>query len=323
MITPLSLGNKTFPVNLIQGPLAGFSCSPFRVLTWRYSKPAFTCTEMISCKALCQQPKVSQKRYLEKNPHEGPVCFQLFGNDPKELSEATKIVTDFGADLLDLNCGCPVKKVRSQGAGSALLANPTKIYHLINSMKQNTHIPVSIKIRVDAESKDKYNSEIAKVVAESGVDFLVVHGRHWTNGYNIPCNYEQIQFFVDALKIPVIGNGDVACINSLKKMLATGCTGAMIGRAGIGQPWLIGKLIAEMNNESFSLPTPKEIGVAFLEQVQLLIKLFDNEKFAIIHARKLASCYAKRLPQRGEFSSLVNKCENLEDLKLICGQYFA
>ena len=128
MIKPLVLGNKTFPVNIIQGPLAGVSCAPFRALTWRYSQPAFSCTEMISSKTIIYQSALAQQRYLKKDPQEGPVCFQLSGHDAAELAEATKRVADYGADLIDLNCGCPVNKIRSKGAGSSLLMQPMKLY---------------------------------------------------------------------------------------------------------------------------------------------------------------------------------------------------
>lgn len=322
MITPLALGNKIFANNLIQGPLAGFTCAPFRVMTWKHSKPAFSCTEMISCKALLRQPRLSQQRYLIKNPEEGPVCFQLFGNDPKELAESTKIVTDNGADLIDLNCGCPVKKVRKQGAGSSLLTDTPGLYALICAMKQNTHLPVSVKIRVENNSSEKFNSDVAKAISDAGADFVVVHGRHWNDGYNIPCNHDQILFFVDQLKIPVIGNGDVACINSLKKMFTTGCAGAMIGRAGIGRPWLIGKLIAEMNNENFSMPTPNEIGLMLIEQITQLVDLLGSEKFAVLQGRTLAHHYARGLPHKKEFCEAIKICDNLNDLKTICLRYF-
>lgn len=322
MLKPLLLGNKSFPVNLIQGPLAGVSCAPFRLLTWEYSKPAFSCTEMISCKTLIHQPKIAQQRYIAKLPGEGPVCFQLSGVDSNELSEATKIATDSGADLIDLNCGCPVKKIRSRGAGSSLLTNPEKLYQLIHAMKQNTHLPVSIKIRVEGCSDEKFNQEIAKVVSDAGLDYLIVHGRHWTEHYETPCRHDQIQFFVEELKIPVIGNGDIRNLNSLKQMFATGCAGVMIGRAGVGQPWLIEKLISEMQDKSFIMPGHSEIGLIYIRHVELLIELLGNEKFAILQARKLAKYYARLLSNRMEFADAVNNCESLQALRELCLKYF-
>ena len=279
VITPLTLGNKTFPVNIIQGPLAGVSCAPFRLLTWQHSQPAFSCTEMISCKTIIHQPHLAT-RFIKKDPDEGPVCFQLSGNDPKELAEAVKRVTDHGADLIDLNCGCPVKKIRSKGAGSSLLTDTTQLYALISAMKAHTHVPISIKIRVQGKSNDTFHREVSTVVNDAGADFLVVHGRHWTEHYETPCHHDDIQFFVETLNIPVIGNGDIACITSLKKMFATGCAGVMIARAGVGQPWLIKKLIAEVTQTSFSLPTLTDISAMFIQHIEQLTILLGNEKFS-------------------------------------------
>jgi tRNA-dihydrouridine synthase B len=322
LIKSLSLGNKTFPINLIQGPLAGVSCAPFRLLTWRYSKPAFSYTEMISCKTLVHQSERSRRRFIEKYPDEGPVCFQLAASDPADLSEAVKRVTDSGADLIDLNCGCPVNKIRSKKAGSALLSDPTKLYQLMQAMKKSTHLPVSIKIRVDGKSGEKYNQEIAKVVSDAGIDFLTVHGRHWTEHYDVPCRYDEIQFFVEALKIPVMGNGDVSCVDSLKKMFATGCAGVMIGRAGVGKPWLIASLAAEMRGEHFVEPSLKEIGNMLIEHVTRLCDLLGNEKFALLQARKFSKYYACGLKESAAFYAAVNGCEKLEELVLLCERYF-
>ena len=322
MIKSLALGKKHFPVNIIQGPLAGVSCAPFRRLTWQFSQPAFSCTEMISCKTLIYQSKASQQRFVKIDPHEGPVCFQLAGSDPKELADATKIATDYGADLIDLNCGCPVKKIRNKGAGSRLLTESAKLYQLICAMKQNTHLPVSIKIRVEGGGSEKFNLELVKMINDAGADFIVVHGRHWTEHYETPCRHDEIQFFVEQLNIPVIGNGDIACIHSLKKMFATGCAGVMIGRAGVGQPWLIGQLMAEMRQEKFLIPSIEKIGLTFIEHVQDLAILLGNEKFAILQARKMAKYYARHLPNKLEYCAAINNCVDLADFNAICLSYF-
>ncbi len=321
-ITTLKLGTRTFPTNLIQGPLAGVSCAPFRALTWQYGQPAFSCTEMLSCKTLLHQPKLAQARYLMKAPAEGPVCVQLSGHDPKELSESVKRITDFGADLIDLNCGCPVPKVRNKGAGSSLLTHPSRLFQLIHAMKQNTHLPVSIKIRVDGRSSDRFNEEISKVVHDAGADFLIVHGRHWTEHYETPCHYEDIQFFVETLKIPVIGNGDTACVTTLKKMFSTGCAGVMIGRAGVGQPWLIKQLQAEMTGAHFLTPSLPEIGEIFMTHIQGLSDLLNSEKFAILQARKFSKYYARTMKNKTEFCLAINECKEIVTLKEICRRFF-
>jgi tRNA-dihydrouridine synthase B len=321
LVSSLTIGNLQFSNNLIQGPLAGISCAPFRRLASMYGKPAFTYTEMISCETLIHDTK-NNHRFVAISPDEGPVCFQLSSKNPQRLGEAVKLVTDLGADLIDLNCGCPVNKIRTRGAGSKHLTNPSHLHDMITAMKSNTHVPVSIKIRVDGNSHDQYNQEVAQVVRDAGADFLTVHGRHWTDTYDVPCHYEQIQFFVDALNIPVIGNGDVACIESLKKMLSTGCAGAMIARAGVGQPWLFAKLLAELNEQPFELPPHSQIGELFLEHVSELIELMATEKFAVIQARKFAKYYARHSPNRAEFTNEVNQCEQFSLLQDIVSRYF-
>lgn len=321
MLKPLTLGNKTFPNNLIQGPLAGVSCAPFRALTWRYSQPAYSCTEMISCKTLIHQSNQAKHRYVSKDSEEGPVCFQLAGNDPQEVAEATKRVTDYGADIIDLNCGCPVNKIRSKGAGSRLLTDAPALYKLIVAMKQHTTVPVTIKIRVEG-ADEIFHQDIANVVRDAGADALVVHGRHWTQHYETPCRYDAIQFFVDALSIPVIGNGDIACSESLKKMLATGCAGVMIGRAGVGQPWLIRQLITEWNGDTYALPELSERGAMFLQHVKQLSQLLESEKFAVLQARKFAGYYARGCDHRPDIVKAVNQCDTLSGLEALIIRFF-
>jgi tRNA-dihydrouridine synthase B len=276
---------------------------------------------MLSASALIRKPIHAQRRFVAKDPAEGPVCFQLAASETKDLTEAVKISTDCGADLIDLNCGCPVKKMRSKGACSSLLTNPQKLFQLITVMKQNTHLPVSIKIRVEG-GDEKFNAELVKVISEAGADFLTVHGRHWTEHYETPCRHDQIQYFAEEMKIPVIGNGDVSCVDSLKKMLATGCAGVMIARAGVGQPWLIKKLIAQINNEEFTPPSREEVKTLFLQHIQQLGELIGGERFAVIQGRTFAKYYARGMPKRSEFCFAVNKCDNFENLKTICDTYF-
>lgn len=314
MIKPLSLGNKTFPTNIIQGPLAGISCAPFRLLSWRHSQPAFNCTEMISCKTILHQAPHAKRRYLHKDANEGPVCFQLSGNNPQELGEAVKQVTDVGADLIDLNCGCPVKKIRSRGAGSSLLTNPQTLYSLITAMKSNTHLPVSVKIRVEGGG-ETFNQEVAQAVSDAGADFLIVHGRHWTQHYETPCRHDAIAYFVENMKIPVIGNGDIACVESLRAMLATGCAGVMIGRAGVGQPWLIQQLTQALQGKIWQPPSIDNMRNALLEHIDGLVALLESEKFAVLQARQFIKYYARQLPQRGALQAAANNCYNLADLK--------
>lgn len=319
----LTIGQKTFTNNLIQGPLAGVSCAPFRYLIWKYSQPAFIYTEMISCKTILYQPKLAT-RFLTVDPEEGPVCFQLSSQNPHELGEAVKRATELGATLIDLNCGCPVKKIRSKGAGSRLLADAGLLYQLITAMKQNTHLPIGIKIRVDSQSGEQFNASVAKAVSDAGTDFLVVHGRHWSEHYETPAHHNEIEYFAQSVSIPVIGNGDVNSLASLHTMLTTGVKGAMISRATIGRPWLLGEWQANLKQQPFTQPTLKEIGELFFIHVTRLSVLLNNEKFALIQARKFAKYYARPLSatETAAFLQAMNQCETLLHLEKIYQQYF-
>lgn len=315
---PIHIAGQDYRSPLVQGPLAGVSCAPFRELVWEHGNPAFTYTEMISCKTLIHQSKAAHRRFVYKSPEERALCFQLSANNPAELALGTRITHDYGADLIDLNCGCPVKKIRSKQAGSYLLSQPSLIYQLIRAMKNNTDKPVSIKIRVDADSDDQFNEDIAKAVMDAGADFITVHGRHWTHGYDVGCAYEDIAYFVHALDIPVIGNGDVRDETSLKRMLATGCAGAMIARAGVGQPWLT-KLLTQPETQ---VPSAAAIGDMFIKHVRGLIELHDSETFAIIQARTLAKYYARDIPQSKAFCEAMNRCKIFNEVQSLIESCF-
>ncbi len=318
MIQPLQIGDKLYRSNLIQAPLAGVSNAAFRKLIWRYSQPAYTCTEMISCKTLIHQSDAFLNRFIHKDKEEGPLCVQLSGRDPQELALATIKATAKGADLIDLNCGCPVKKIRQRKAGSALLSQASLLFKLMITMKQHTHLPVSIKIRVDGASGDQFNRDMVQAINDAGIDLLIVHGRHWTEKYNVNCRYDEIRFFVEHANMPVIGNGDVSSASSLQAMWATGVAGAMIGRAGVGQPWLIQTL---MDNTCLP-PSLMEIGQLFVEHTRDLAELLQGEKFAVLESRKLAKYYARNVPNKDEFCAKINLCENLQQVMDVSLTYF-
>jgi tRNA-dihydrouridine synthase B len=314
MLKPFLLADHQFANNIIQGPLAGISNAPFRVLTHQYGAPAFTCTEMLSSKTLQHAPASLLKRFLKKDNREGRVCYQISGTDPADIAEATKIVTQAGADILDLNCGCPVSKIRKRGAGSALLSQADNIFRLITAMKNNTHIPVAIKIRVDGNSADNFNAEICKMICDSGLDLLTVHGRHWTEHYESACNYEQITYFVEHLSIPVVGNGDIQCLASLSKMYETGCAAVMIGRAGIGQPWLAQQLLADYRGEAFTVPELHIVKEIFLRHIQGLAELLESEARAVMQARRLAKHYFAAISDYLVHLESINQCLTLVEL---------
>lgn len=320
-LKPLKIGTKTFPINLIQAPLAGISCAPFRQLVWDFGSVAYCCTEMLSAHHLDSGVDRSP-RYNTKYPSEGPLCFQLSGNQPDVLARASARAIALGADLLDLNCGCPQPKIRKKGCGSQLLTQEKTLTQLIQAMRQNVSIPVTVKIRIDGNQGEYCDIELVKALEQAGADAIIVHGRHWTHDYDIPCQVNRIAQIVDAVNIPVIANGDVHDVQSAKDMFEqTHCAGVMIARASVGQPWLFQQIAAELTGQPFEKPNLYKIGRLFLEHAKGLIDL-DGEKNAMMQCRKFGKYYARELPEKQFFLDQLYQLQTLAELTGCIDQYF-
>lgn len=308
----LSLGKLTLKSNLIQGPLAGYSCAPFRQLIWRFGNPGFCCTEMISAKDL-RHRKQAPQRYLYRDPAEGPLCFQISGNDVDDIAYATTIVSKAGADIVDLNCGCPKPKIRGKGLGAKLLTQPDLVYKLISAMKNNTDASVSIKLRVSDPVGDHDDFAVVDAAEAAGVDFIIVHGRHWTENYDVHCRLDSIKRVKSYAKVPVIANGDVDSAASLKMILDhTGADGAMICRASVGRPWLIGQIQAELAGMDYLMPDAAVISETFRDHLRLLAEL-DGEYLATLQARKLAKYYSRHCPGATEFVLAMQRVASMDE----------
>jgi len=314
----LTLGNMTFASNLVQGPLAGYTCAPMRAQTWKFSNPGYCSTEMVSATHLIHA-KQPPPRYTERDPSEGPLCFQLSASNPENLARATTVVNQIGAEVVELNCGCPVNKIRRKGAGSRLLSQPDHLTRMITALRTHTDAVVSIKIRVSGDSDDQHDLELAQLIEQAGADCLVVHGRHWTERYDVPCRYEQIARLVQAVSIPVIGNGDVEDKASLERMLkTTGCAGVMIARASMGQPWLF----RQLTDPTFTLPAAEVIGATYIEHIEGLAQL-DNPFRAVLQARKMGKYYARdHLADKSVFLAELMECEDLTAFRCLVTDHF-
>ncbi len=323
MIKPLKIGQHTFTSNLIQGPLAGFTCAPMRVQTWRFSQPAYCSTEMVSATHLVNA-KHTPRRYIERDPSEGPLCFQLSADDPEILAKATLDINKLAPEIIELNCGCPVNKIRRKGAGSKLLSNPEQLKRLIEAMRSHTKAAISVKIRVSGEHQDQDDLQIAQIAEQMGADALVVHGRHWTEGYDQDCRLAQIKRLVNAVKIPVIGNGDVKDLPSLSRMFeSTGCAGVMLARASMGQPWIFSQLEATYQQRPFEKPTAPQIGEVFINHIERLAEL-DSPFLAVLQARKMGKYYSRyAIKAHQEFTTQLTHCNTLDAFIQLVQQYFS
>lgn len=320
-VKPLTIGSLTLENNLVQAPLAGYSSMPFRLLSWTLGRPGLLATEMISANALFQGAP-SQEQYLLKSPQEGPVLYQIWGAEPDPVGYAAAKVTERGADAVDLNCGCPVRKVRAANAGSKLMEDPARIGRLVATMRKNTNLPVSIKIRVGT-AEGRFNAvEIARIAENEGADWITVHGRHAKEAYGTPCRYEEIARVVGAVSIPVVGNGDVRDGATARAMFEkTGVIGAMVGRACMGAPWVFDRIKTECSGKEYRPPSVPEIGRIILRHHDLLVELLGEER-AIRYCRKLGSFYSKSFAGAREFRNQLNFCHTRDDLETLIDRYF-
>ena len=287
----ITIGSLPFASPLIQAPLAGISCSAMRRLAWRFGGLAYACTEMLSAHQLAHELDKSP-RYHHISSDEGPVCFQLGGNNPDWLAGAACKAQAYGAQLIDLNVGCPKPKIRNKGSGSALLGDPEHLKALILAIKKEASCPVTVKIRVDGDSGDKYNDSVLEVIHQTMPDAVIIHGRNWRDDYSCAVHTEQIASFVRHCPCPVIANGDVSDGKSALHLLqSTGAAGLMVGRAAIGKPWIFQKIQTEMQGDIYKRPALELQTALFIEHLQHLIALEDNEYLGCIQARRLAKHY--------------------------------
>jgi tRNA-dihydrouridine synthase B len=222
---------------LILAPLAGYTDLPFRLLCRQFG--AGLCyTEMISCHGLVYK-KEKTIRMTRTIPEERPVALQLFGADPDKMGQAAALVSDMPFDIIDINMGCPVKKVTKKGAGAALMKDLKSAATIISEVYRNTSLPVTVKIRTGWNHDSIVAPEFAKMAEDNGASAIAVHGRTWSQGFGGQVDWETISRVKKNVSIPVIGNGDVNTHQeAMRAMQKTGCDGIMIGRAALGNPWI-------------------------------------------------------------------------------------
>ncbi len=309
MSPPLSIGKLQFKHRLIQGPLAGYSCAPFRALFSHFTQPAYCVSEMLSAHDVLQKHS-DHGRYLYRSPQENLLCYQISGTDPTVMANAALKLEALGADLIDINCGCPKPKIRKKGAGSALLEQPQQLIKLIKSVRNAIQCPLTVKIRLQGNDNDM---QIAQSIADAGADALIVHGRHWTEDYDTPCNFQQIGLIKRSIPIPVIANGDISSIDTLHQAIThSHCDGFMISRASTGKPWLFQELLS---SSVMNINIEEKMNL-FISHLKALANL-ENEYQAVLQSKSLVRYYFKnRLTQ--EFLQQYYTLSNLKEIETLC-----
>ncbi len=300
--------------NLILGPMAGFTDLPFRALCIEQGA-TFTYTEMISAKALFYKNR-NTLPLLATSPGERPVAVQLFGNEPDLLAEEAAKLEDGPYDVFDINMGCPVQKVVGNGEGSALMREPKKVEAIITAMTKRLSKPVTVKIRKGFSEKEVNAVEIAKIAEGSGASAIAIHGRTREEFYHGKADRKIIAEVKKAVRIPVIGSGDIYTGKDAKEMFdETGVDAVMVARGARGNPWIFRQIRTYLETgEEAERPELNEVRDMILRHVHLMID-FAGEDAAIRQMRKHVGFYVTGYRDAARMRREINRCITLEEFE--------
>ena len=313
----ISIGSLRLKNNLIAAPMAGISSLPYRMLAMEQGC-ALAISEMVASEGAIRAKEKSEK-YYRNDPSVRPFGIQVWGAKPAIVYDAIKMLENLPVDLFDINMGCPAKKICKKGAGSALMKTPDLALEVIRSARKATDKPLTVKIRAGWEQTQINCVEIAKLAESEGADAITIHPRTRMEWFKGKSNWELIGQVKAAVKIPVIGNGDVKNREDALKMLeTTSCDAVMIGRAAVGNPWIFREIL----EENYEHPNRKEMGKTALRHLEMLNEFYDDNR-AILNMRKMLPWYGKGISGVKHFLRDIYKIDDHDVLVNRIKEFFS
>lgn len=295
-------------------PMAGVADRAFRRLAREFGAD-WTVSELISAKGAHLGDKKSAAM-MDIVDAERPTAIQLFGADPISMAHAAKMAAERNPEFIDINMGCPAPKVAGQGGGSALMGNPKLAGEIVRAVVDAVDLPVTVKIRTGLDDAHINATEIARIAEANGAKAIAIHGRTKQQMYAPPVNLEQIALVKKAVKIPVIGNGDIDSPEAAKMMLEeTGCDHIMIGRAAMGSPWLFSRVKSYLEKGSYAPEPPLEERMEILRRQAGYMQIYRPERNAMLELRKHAAWYMKGLRSAAELRRKAAEINTIADLE--------
>lgn len=331
-MSQVTFGNITLPHGLALAPLAGVSDRAFRRVC-RACGADFTVSEMVSAKALCYEQRKRDPKNRSVSGQlasvmkdELPMAVQIFGSEPDFMAEAARMIeaneyigcmSEVPPSAIDINMGCPVRKVTGNGEGSALLKNPGLIGEIVTAVARAVKLPVTVKIRAGWD-KDSINApEVARIIEASGATMLTVHARTREQMYEPGVDRSVITAVKQAVSIPVLGNGDIyTAADALSMMAETGCDGVMIARGAMGNPWVFSEICAALDGRDFTLPSASERFEVALAQVREMITE-KGERVGVAEAKKHLSWYCHGMEGAAAARSRLMQAVSYDELAAI------
>ena len=316
----LEIGNIKLENRFILAPMAGITNLPFRLIIKKLGA-GLVYSEMVSAMGL----HLSQKKtmdYIKSDPAEKPLAVQIFGSDPAVMAMAAQTVIRNGADIVDINMGCPVKKVTKTGAGAALLKNPDRAQKIISAVRVVCNVPLTVKIRTGWSGSETVACDMARIIEECGADAVILHARTAAQGYSGHADWDMIARVKESVSIPVIGNGDINEPQDVFKMMEhTGCDGVMIGRAASRNPWIFKQIIALEKGNPVHEPGISERRSLIMDQYGHLTDSVGDRR-AMLCMRGLLLKYTKGLPGSSRFRETFTRIRDFKSLISAMDGYF-